>query len=160
MSAKSELSQPPTVKAGMLVRRPPGPCFAALTDPTITTRFWFTKSTGRLAPGAKVRWEWEPYDVSAEVWVKEFEQDRRIVFDWGSKDSATRVEIRFIAWKDDTTYVQVTETGFRGSGDEMVAGALDSTGGWTMVLAALKALLEYDIVLTVVMDYRPAGLEF
>jgi len=35
----------------------------------------------------------------------------------------------------------------------------DSTGGFTMVLSALKALLEHDVVLTVVADKAPAGLE-
>ena len=35
---------------------------------------------------------------------------------------------------------------------------VDSTGGFTMVLCALKALLEHDVVLTVVLDHvRSAG---
>lgn len=47
------------------------------------------------------------------------------------------------------------ETGFTGDGDEMVARIADSTGGFTNVLCALKALLEYDIELNVVLDHTP-----
>ena len=38
------------VKVGMLIRRPPEDVFEAFADPAITTRFWFTKSSGRLEP--------------------------------------------------------------------------------------------------------------
>ncbi|HEV2887533.1 MAG TPA: SRPBCC family protein [Jatrophihabitans sp.] len=152
------LSSVPTVNAGMLIRRPPESVFQAFADPAITTRFWFTKSSGKLEPGAKVRWDWEMYGASAKVTVKEFEENRRIVFDWGSEESSTTVELRFIPFHDDT-YLQVTENGFTGSGDEVVARVADSTGGFTMTLSAAKALLEHDVVLTVVADKAPPGLE-
>jgi hypothetical protein len=83
----------------------------------------------------------------------------RIRFEWDD-DKPTTVEFRFVPWKDDATYVEVTETGFSGDGDEVVAGAIDSTGGFTNVLCTLKALLEHDVVLTTVLDHRPpTGLE-
>jgi hypothetical protein len=44
------------------------------------------------------------------------------------------------------------------SGDEVAAGAADSTGGFTFMVCALKALLEHDVVLTVVLDAHPQGL--
>jgi hypothetical protein len=62
-------------------------------------------------------------------------------------------------WAADATYVQVTETGLSGNGDEIVTHVADSTGGFTMVLCALKALLEHNIVLTVVLDKHPKGLD-
>ncbi len=37
--------------------------------------------------------------------------------------------------------------------------AIDSTGGFALVLAGLKALLEHDIVLNLVGDRFPAGVE-
>ncbi|MBC8328128.1 MAG: hypothetical protein H8E31_05200 [Planctomycetes bacterium] len=49
---------------------------------------------------------------------------------------------------DSTTLVSISERGFRGSPDEVVAQALDSTGGFTIVLAGLKALLEHQLALT------------
>jgi uncharacterized protein YndB with AHSA1/START domain len=151
-----QLSHIPSVQVGMLIRRPPGEVFQALADPAITTKFWFTKSSGKMTPGADIRWEWEMYGLSTRVSVKEVEDNSRILFEWN--DNPTTVEFRFIPWENDTTYVQVTETGLSGDGDGIVAHAVGSTGGFTNVLCALKALLEHDVVLTVVLDHQPDGL--
>jgi uncharacterized protein YndB with AHSA1/START domain len=155
VSDKLEFAQLPVVDVGMRIRRPQAEVFAAMTDPAITTRFWFTKSSGPLRPGARVRWEWEMYGVGADVSVRELEAERRIVFDWGPEGSATTVEFRFTPTQDDSTYVQVTEHGHPGSADDVVARVIDSTGGFTMMLCALKALLEHGVVLTVVADKAP-----
>jgi uncharacterized protein YndB with AHSA1/START domain len=133
--------------------------FQAFVDPAITTRFWFTKSSGKVVPGATIHWDWEMYGVSATVAVKEVEDDRRILFDWGDGDESTTVEFRFTPWEGDATYVEVIETGLKGDGDELVALAAGSTGGFTIALCAAKALLEHDVVLTAVRDRFPKGLE-
>ncbi len=153
-----QLTQLPTMTVGMLIRRPPAEVFEAFVDPAVTTRFWFTHSTGKMTSGADLRWEWEMYGVSTPVSVQEVEDDRRILFTWND-DKPTTVELRFIPWENDTTYVRVTETGFAGSGDDVLAHVAASTGGFTTVLCALKALLEHGIVLTVVADHHPKGLE-
>jgi uncharacterized protein YndB with AHSA1/START domain len=152
-----QLTQIPSVKVGMLIRRPPADVFRALVDPDITTRFWFTKSSGNVEPGADLRWEWEMYGASANVSVQEVEQDSRILFDWGDGDESTTVEFRFIPHGHDATYVEVTETGLRGDGDQLVSRAAGSTGGFTIALCALKALLEHDVALSVVRDRFPEG---
>jgi hypothetical protein len=51
------------------------------------------------------------------------------------------------------------ETGLSGDSDEVLAHVADSTGGFTIVLCTLKALLEHDIVLTIIQDAHPQGLE-
>jgi uncharacterized protein YndB with AHSA1/START domain len=149
-----QLTHVPPVKVGMRIRKPPSEVYRALVDPAVTTRFWFTKSSGRLVPGARVRWDWEMYGVSTEVSVKEIEENSRILIEWGNGDESTTVEFRLIPW-DGHTYVRVTETGFTGDGDEIVAHIADSTGGFTNVLCALKALLEHDVELNVVLDHSP-----
>lgn len=70
------------VKAQMLMRRPVSEVVESFVNPAITTRFWFTRSSGRLEPCAVVRWDWEMYGVSTQVRVKKMEQDRRIVIEW------------------------------------------------------------------------------
>lgn len=137
------------VKVGMLIRRSPEDVFEAFADPEITTRFWFTKSSGRLEPGATVRWDWEMYGASADVVVEEIEPGRLIRFDWGAK-----VEFTFTP-HELGTYVELVESGF-GDDVERVAA---STGGFTLALAAAKALLEHDVVLRVVGDRFPEGIE-
>jgi len=150
-----ELTQVPVAKAEMLIRKPPAEVFEAFIDPGITTRFWFTKSTGRLEAGKHITWTWEMYDHTVEVNVKEIEANKRILIDWGSSDSMTTVEWLFNPEENDTTYVTITNSGFQGDGDKVIRDALDSKGGFTWVLAGLKALLEHNIELKAIEDAHP-----
>lgn len=160
MSQKDlQVKNPPVVETGMLIRKPVDKVFQAIADPAVTTRFWFTKSSGPLGPDAEVTWTWEMYDVSTTVRVKEFEKNRRIVLADGEPDTATVVEWSFTARDDGTTFVGIKESGFNGeTGDDVVTWAINSMGGYTQVLAAMKALLEHDIVLTLVKDRFPEGM--
>ena len=105
-----QLTHVPTVRVGMLIRRPPATVFRAFVDPSVTTRFWYTRSSGPMTPGATLRWDWEMYDVSATVAVKEVDDDRRIVFEWGD-DRPTTVELVFTPRADGTTYVESPRAG-------------------------------------------------
>jgi uncharacterized protein YndB with AHSA1/START domain len=155
-----QLMDTPVVTAEMLIRRPGADVFEAFIDPEITTRFWFTKGSGRLEPGAHVQWTWEMYDASVEVHVQAIEPDRRIRIEWGDTGSGfTTVEWIFFPQADGTTFVRVTNAGFAGNADEVVSQALDSMGGFTNLLAAAKAWLEHGISLNLVADHFPAGLD-
>ena len=44
----------PVAKAEMLIRKPVAEMFKAFVNPTITSKFWFTKGNGRLKAGKKV----------------------------------------------------------------------------------------------------------
>jgi uncharacterized protein YndB with AHSA1/START domain len=142
----------------MLIRRPAADVFEAIVNPEITSKFWFTKGSGRLEPGATVRWDWEMYGATATVVVREVEPQRRILMDWGSNDVMTTVEWHFSAPAGATTFVEVANYGFAGNGDEIVSQALDSAGGFALTLAGMKAYLEHDIQLNLVLDRFPAGL--
>jgi len=143
---------------GMLIRKPPAEVFRAFTDPSITTKFWFTKSSGKMEAGATLRWDWEMFGASAIVVVKELEPNARVVFDWGAEGSMRTVEWRFVPWKEHT-YVNVVETGYRGTTEEMAAQAIDSIAGFALVLSGAKAWLEHGIELGVVVDHVVPGLE-
>ena len=158
MSSDLRLTHPPIATKGMLIRRPPAEVFRAFADPAVTTKFWFTHSTGALVAGAKLTWRWEMFGASASVTVKEVETDRRLVFDWGNEQAMRTVEMRFVPWQDHT-FVNLVETGFTGTGDEMAAAAVDSASGFALVFAAAKALLEHGITLTVVGDHVVPGLK-
>jgi uncharacterized protein YndB with AHSA1/START domain len=139
----------------MLIRRRARDVFRAFVDPDITTKFWFTKSSGKLVPGGKVQWEWEMYGVSVPVSVIEVDPDRRIVIQWAGKNGATTVEWEFTERSDGTTFVSITNHGFTGDGDDLCSQVADSTQGFTLVLAGLKALLEHNICLNLVPDRYP-----
>lgn len=53
----------PVVEAQMMIRKPAAEVVRAFIDPSITTHFWFTKSSGPLEVGKTVKWEWEMYGV-------------------------------------------------------------------------------------------------
>jgi uncharacterized protein YndB with AHSA1/START domain len=143
----------PKVEVSTLIRRPAADVFAAFVDPATTTRFWFTKSSGPLAPGATVRWEWEMYGVSDTVVVKEFEAPERFVVATGGGDGPA-VEFRFTP-REEGTVVTVTESGFGGTGDDVIDYVAGSTGGYTTALCSAKALLEHGIELGAVRDKYP-----
>jgi uncharacterized protein YndB with AHSA1/START domain len=154
-----QLTQVPVAKAQMLIRKPPADVYEAFINPEITCKFWFTKSTGRLETGRRVTWTWEMYDHSVDVNVKELEVNRRILIEWGDDESMTTVEWLFDLYKNDSTYVTITNSGFKGDGDKIVNDALDSKGGFTWVLAGLKALLEHNLKLNAIEDAFPKGLK-
>ena len=143
----------PVAKSEMLIRRPVAEVFAAFIEPSITSRFWFTKGSGRLEAGKEVQWDWEMYNFSVPVRVKEVEQNKRIVVEWDAYEEPSTIEWVFTARPDDTTFVSVTNSGFKG--DDAVKKALDSTEGFTFVLAGLKAWLEHGIELNLVRDRFP-----
>jgi len=157
--ADLQLTEVPVVRTEMLIRRPVAVVFEAFIDPETTTKFWFTKSTSRLEQGKQVQWEWEMYGFSIPVNVKVIEADKRIVIEWRGKEAPMTVEWTFAAQEDGTTFVRITNSGLAGTGDELVKQAADSTQGFSLVLAGLKALLEHDVVLNLIADRFPKGIE-
>ena len=154
-----QLKQVPIAKTGMLIRKPVADVFEAFINPDITTKFWFTKSSGRLEVGKQVQWDWEMYGISIPVTAKVIEANKRIVIEWPGYGSPTTVEWIFAPQEDGTTFVSITNAGFTGDGDALVKQATDLTQGFSLVLAGLKALLEHNVRLNVVADRFPKGIE-
>jgi uncharacterized protein YndB with AHSA1/START domain len=155
----SELTQAPVAKAEMLIRRPVAEVFEAFVDPAVTSKFWFSRGSARLEPGKQVQWHWDMYGFVVPVDVKIVEPNKRIVVEWPGEGGSTTIEWTFTARKDGTTFVSITNSGFRGSADEVVERALDAAGGFTFVLAGLKAQLEHNVRLNLVADRHPDGLQ-
>ncbi|MER9678248.1 SRPBCC family protein [Mesorhizobium sp. M0184] len=151
-----EIRETPTAEAGMLIRRPVDDVFEAFVDPAITTKFWFTHGSDRLDSGNKVRWEWRMYGVSTTVNVSEIVDNKKIVMQWS--DPPTTVVWTFAEMPGNTTFVEVRNFGFAGSPDEQVKQAIDSTGGFALVLAGAKAWLEQGLTLGLIGDRHPRGV--
>lgn len=153
------LTTVPTMKTGMLIRRPPAEVFEAFVDPAITSKFWFTKGSGRLEAGKQVQWEWEMYGISVPVTVKAIDPNRRIVIEWPGYGGLTTVEWVFTPCQGDATFVSITEAGYAGDGDALCKQVADSTQGFSLTLAGLKAFLEHGVRLNLVADRFPPGIE-
>ncbi len=154
----TKVIQAPVVKAHMLIRKRVSDVFEAFVDPDITSRFWFSRGSGRLEAGKQVRWDWEMYGVSAQVDVKAIEKNKRILIEWNGPDNPSSVEWTFEPRGEDRTFVTVQNQGFRGEADAIVAQAIDSMGGFSLLLAGLKAFLEHGIELNLVADHSPDAL--
>jgi uncharacterized protein YndB with AHSA1/START domain len=152
-----QLKQVPEASTAMLIRKPVAEVFEAFINPDITTGFWFTRGSGRLEVGKQVQWDWEMYDLSIQVMAKVIEPNKRIVIEWPGYSGPTTVEWRFAPQQDGTTFVEITESGFTGDGDQLVKYVADSTQGFTLVLAGLKAFLEHGVRLNLVADRFPKG---
>lgn len=144
-----QLERPPVVRVEILVRRPVSETFRALMDPEVLTTFWLARVSGPLQVGKRVHWEFMVRGASAETDVKAIVPDERIAFQW---DDGTLVEWNFAEDKGHGTRVVVTQSGFRGTPDEVVAMALEATSGFTLVLGELKLLLERGLSANLVKD--------
>ena len=150
-----QVSNAPVAKAEMQIRKPVAEVFDAFTDPSITSKFWFTKGSDRLEVGKSITWEWEMYNFSVQVTVKELEPNKRILVDWLAYGSPTEIEWIFTSLPEDTTFVSVINRGFTGDDDQVVKQALESTEGFAFVLAGAKAWLEHGLALNLVRDRFP-----
>ncbi|MEP1093459.1 MAG: SRPBCC family protein [Cyclobacteriaceae bacterium] len=144
-------------EAAMLIRKHPNEVFEAFIDPEITTKFWFTKSSGRLEVDQPVDWTWEMYDHTFQVTAKEIIHGKKILIQWGD-DPESQVEWEFQSLEEGT-FVTIHVTGFKGSNEELISQIRDATGGFTWVLAGLKAYLEHNNQLNLVADRYPKGLD-
>lgn len=137
----------------MMIRKPVEAVFQAFTDPEITTKFWFTHSSGKLETGKTITWRWEMYGVKQDVRVVEIIPDKKISIEWDTP--VTSVEWEFQSLGKDSTYVIIRNYGFQQTGEELIQAVINNTGGFTTVLDAAKAYLEFGIELNLVRDKFP-----
>lgn len=143
--------------AAMLIRKPVSMVFEAFINPAITSKFWFTKGSANLEEGKSINWTWGMFNHTVTVSVKTIIPNEKIEIQWGENEAAT-VEWNFKSMGKDKTFVTIINRGFKGTTDELIAQIRDSTGGFTLVMAGLKAYLEYGIELNLVADKYPQGL--
>lgn len=152
----------PNVEAQMLIRKPANEVFEAMVNPEITSKFWFTKSSGRVEPGKTLEWEWGQFGVKDTVDIKEVKTNKYISLEWKLGDLKTLVEMFFESHSDSSTLVKVTESGFWKNNpgqddklDEKINIMLGQNGGWNLVLSNMKAWLEHDLDLNLIADHDP-----
>lgn len=139
-------------KAEMMIRKPVSKVFEAFIDPEITKMFWFSKGSGKLAAGNNVNWIWEMYDLTVPVKVISISQNKEIEIEWGTGENVSTAKWTFQEVSEDKTFVSVSNYNFLGSEEEVTSKVIDSTGGFTMVLAGAKAWLEHGVQLNLVAD--------
>ncbi len=143
----------PVAKMELLIRKPVADVFEAFVNPDAITKFWFNRSSGRIETGTTVTWYWDLYNASSVVKVLEVEKEHRIYIEWDADtDNPSNVEWKFEDRAERGTYVSVVHNGFDVEAEDFIEQIVDSTGGFTLVLAAAKAYLEHGIELNIVAD--------
>ena len=151
-----KLDQTAVADTAMLIRKPVSEVFEAFVDPDITTKFWFTDSTGRLEQGKEVEWTWKMYDATGVVWVKKLIPNQQIEIEWGPKGAPrSRAVWTFEPLDERATFVSIAVDGFAGDEQGVFHNIVGSVGGFCWVLAGLKAWLEHHIQLNLVRDRFP-----
>jgi uncharacterized protein YndB with AHSA1/START domain len=132
------------------IARPVHDVFEAVADPDELSSYFTTNGAkGRLETGATVIWDFADFPGAFPVHVVEVERDRRIVLKWQAADDGgepyeTTVTMEFEALDDGRTLVTISEEGWRDTADGQRA-SYSNCEGWTGMLCAMKARLEYGI---------------
>jgi uncharacterized protein YndB with AHSA1/START domain len=153
---------PPVAKIELIIRRPAAEAYRAFVEPEILTKFWLARASERLSPNRRVRWDFLVAGAVATLEVRSMTENQHIATAW---DDDTTIDFSFSELEPGHTLVRVTQAGFSGSPEEVVAKALDATQGFTIVLCELKAHLEQNTALNAVRDkarliereHRPAS---
>jgi uncharacterized protein YndB with AHSA1/START domain len=132
------------------IQKPIAEVFDAVYNPSKLSGY-FTNG-GASAPldeGTTVEWAFadNPGDekMSFPVEVKEVKPNELIVFGWeGAKDLQTRVEMNFESTGPNETLVKISESGWRETQDDLNS-SYGNCMGWSQMLSAMKAYVEYGI---------------
>ena len=128
------------------IQKPVGEVFDGVRNPEKLSRYFTTGgASAPLDANTTVMWEFADFPGAFPVRVKEVVPDKLIAFEWDAAgEIVCRVEIAFEALNDHETLVSISESGW----PETEKGLELSYGncmGWSQMLSALKAFMEYGI---------------
>ncbi|MDE1467858.1 SRPBCC domain-containing protein [Aurantiacibacter sp. D1-12] len=145
------------------ISKPVEEVFEAVADPDKLSAYFTTGGAkGRLEEGATVMWEFHDYPGAFEVQVIEVVPNERIVLEWPAYESEppnvdsaeahdegaeadynTTVTMTFKE-VEGGTLVEIAEEGWRNT-DAARRGSYGNCMGWSQMVCAMKAWMEYGI---------------
>lgn len=134
----------------MKIQKPVSEVFDAVQNPEkLSSYFTNGGASARLTEGATVDWAFadNPGDEKMKfpVTVQSVVPNETIVLEWqGAPTHNTRVEINFKNAGNDATIVSISESGWK-DGQEELDRSYMNCQGWSQMLSALKAYVEYGI---------------
>lgn len=131
------------------VSRPVHEVFEAVADPAKLSAYFTTGgAVGRLETGATVQWDFADFPGAFPVHVVEVIQDEKITLRWdgrNTEDGMTTVVMTFAPLDDGArTLVTIAEHGWKATQDGLKT-SYGNCMGWSQMLSALKASVEYGI---------------
>lgn len=126
-----------------IIPRPVHVVFDTITKREKLVEFFPYGASSDLALGEKIIWDFNEYGT-VELEVKKIQKELIIVFVWSASGVDTKVEMLFTPADDNSTRLEITETGW--PLDELGAKrAMEQTHGWADFLARLKAYVGFGI---------------
>ncbi|USB33489.1 SRPBCC family protein [Paenibacillus sp. YPG26] len=129
----------------MRISRPAQEVFDAFVEPSKIGNFWFSSSSERWEQGRTITLRYDEYDAQGDIYVKEMELNRRIVFEWGASGEGHVVIITLSPTGNDECIIEVIEEGFDAGDQDVIPQMLDNKEGWVYMLTCLKGYLEYGV---------------
>ena len=132
------------------VGRPVGQVFEAVADPKQLSSYFTTGgASARLEQGTTVMWDFADFPGAFPVEVVEVVPSQKIVLRWQSNDPEApsdklTVTMSFKPTDDNRTLVEIEEKGWRDT-ESGLKGSYGNCMGWSQMLCALKAWVEYGI---------------
>ncbi|WP_413586932.1 SRPBCC domain-containing protein [Bdellovibrio sp. HCB274] len=136
----------PKFEVWIIIQKPVTEVFNAVYDNKKINSYFVTKqASAPLKEGETVQWEFADFPGAFSVKSKQVIQDKLIVFEWPNPAGGwNSVEFHFESLNAQETKVKVIETGWADS-DEGISASYGNCMGWSQMICAMKAYLEYGI---------------
>ena len=136
----------PRFHVQLKIRKPAAEVFDAVVRPEKLSSYFVQAASGPLAEGATVKWRFAEVPGEHDVVVRHVVKDQRIVFEWEAAGGgySIQVEMKFQPLDDGATMVQISESGWRDTPED-IKSSYGNAGGWMHMMCCLKAWLEYGI---------------
>ncbi|NLJ43227.1 MAG: ATPase [Bacteroidales bacterium] len=132
------------IKTAIQVLKPVNEVFEAIVDPNKMSKYFISRSSGRLETGKQVMWQFPEFNMEFPVKVVKIIKDEYISFNWDAEGTELLVEITLTPRGESSTLVTVSE-GSRDNDEKGIQWLAGNSAGWANFLACLKAYLEYGI---------------
>jgi uncharacterized protein YndB with AHSA1/START domain len=132
------------IKAALQMLKPVSEVFEAIIDPVKMSKYFISKSSGRMEEGKKIMWRFPEFDMEFPVRVGKIEKDKYISFYWDVDGIELLTEMTLTQRANNSTLVSITEKS-RENDEAGIKWLMGNTEGWANFLACLKAYLEYGI---------------
>jgi uncharacterized protein YndB with AHSA1/START domain len=135
----------PKYQVQLKVRKPAAEVFAAVVAPEKLTSYFVQAASAPLIQGTTVKWRFAEIPGEHDVQVSRVVQDQTVVLEYDRPEGGKlQVEIVFLPIDANATTVQISETGWHGTPED-ISEAYGNAGGWMHMMCCLKAYLEYGI---------------
>jgi uncharacterized protein YndB with AHSA1/START domain len=142
------------------IQKPLSEVFDAVYNPSKLSGYFTTGgASASLDEGTTVIWRFADYPGDAPVIVKKLVPNKQIIFEWDAYEPPetpgiiptptgykTTVEMTFESLDPNNTLVKISESGWRET-QRGLDGSYGNCFGWSQMICALKAYLEYGISL-------------